>query len=183
MAAIRKKIGKKIRFEVFKRDSFTCQYCGAAPPAVVLEVDHIEPVSEGGSNDAHNLITACFDCNRGKGSTSLSVVPSSLVEQAEIAAERELQITEYRKLIASRKRRETRDIKAVEKALQTHFPGCWLSEQSQQSIRLQFLPKLDASVVVDNMHRACLKRSDNPPAAFKYFCGICWSMIRDNENA
>ena len=40
-------ISKALRFEVFKRDSFTCQYCGRSAPEVVLEVDHIVPVSKG----------------------------------------------------------------------------------------------------------------------------------------
>ena len=39
--AERKPIGKKMRFEVFKRDKFTCQYCGRKAPDVILEVDHI----------------------------------------------------------------------------------------------------------------------------------------------
>jgi 5-methylcytosine-specific restriction endonuclease McrA len=63
----RKAIPKKLRFEVFKRDSFTCQYCGKSAPDIILEVDHIHPVSRGGEEDITNLITSCFDCNRGKG--------------------------------------------------------------------------------------------------------------------
>ncbi len=62
----RKNISKKVRFEVFKRDSFTCQYCGKSAPDVVLNVDHIKPVSKGGKNDIMNLVTSCFDCNSGK---------------------------------------------------------------------------------------------------------------------
>lgn len=65
--AERKKLSKKIRFDVFKRDSFRCQYCGRSAPDVILEVDHIVPVAEGGKNDILNLITSCRDCNRGKG--------------------------------------------------------------------------------------------------------------------
>lgn len=68
----RKPLSKKIRFEVFKRDKFTCQYCGRSAPDVVLEVDHIKPVAEGGDNDIINLVTSCFDCNRGKGKRKLS---------------------------------------------------------------------------------------------------------------
>lgn len=68
----RKNLSKKIRFEVFKRDSFTCQYCGRMAPDVVLEVDHIVPVTEGGTNDIMNLITSCHDCNSGKGKRKLS---------------------------------------------------------------------------------------------------------------
>ena len=67
----RKTISKKARFEVFKRDSFTCQYCGAAAPDAVLHVDHIKPVSKGGDNEIINLITACAGCNGGKGATEL----------------------------------------------------------------------------------------------------------------
>jgi len=68
----RKSLSKKIRFEVFKRDSFTCQYCGSKAPDVILEVDHLHPVSEGGNNEILNLITSCFECNRGKSKTLLS---------------------------------------------------------------------------------------------------------------
>lgn len=70
--AKRKGISKSTRFEVFKRDSFTCQYCGKSAPDVVLEVDHINPVSKGGDDDISNLITACFDCNRGKSDKKLT---------------------------------------------------------------------------------------------------------------
>lgn len=68
----RKTITKSTRFEVFKRDSFTCQYCGQSAPNVLLEVDHIVPVASGGTNDVMNLVTSCRDCNRGKGARELS---------------------------------------------------------------------------------------------------------------
>lgn len=70
--AERKPLSKKLRFEVFKRDAFTCQYCGKKAPDVVLEVDHIKPVSKGGKNELLNLVTACFECNRGKRNIELS---------------------------------------------------------------------------------------------------------------
>lgn len=68
----RKAIGAKLRFEVFKRDSFRCQYCGRSAPQVILQVDHIDPVTEGGTNDIMNLITACRECNLGKGARRIS---------------------------------------------------------------------------------------------------------------
>lgn len=70
--AKRKAISKKTRFEVFKRDSFKCQYCGKCAPDVILNVDHINPVSKGGANDLLNYITACQDCNAGKSDRLLS---------------------------------------------------------------------------------------------------------------
>ena len=63
---VRKPLSKKTRFEVFKRDSFTCQYCGRKAPDVILHVDHIKAVVKGGDNDIFNLITSCADCNLGK---------------------------------------------------------------------------------------------------------------------
>ncbi|MCI0709768.1 MAG: tetratricopeptide repeat protein [Chloroflexi bacterium] len=59
-------ISKSLRFDVFQRDNHTCQYCGRTTPDVVLEVDHLIPVSKGGTDDFANLVTSCFDCNRGK---------------------------------------------------------------------------------------------------------------------
>ena len=80
----RKPITKKTRFEVFKRDSFKCQYCGKTPPEVTLEVDHIKPKSKKGSDDLNNLITACFNCNRGKSNIELKQITNTLNENKEI---------------------------------------------------------------------------------------------------
>lgn len=56
------------RIKVFERDNYTCRICGRNPTDdnVKLEVDHIIPFSQGGSNKIDNLQTLCFDCNRGK---------------------------------------------------------------------------------------------------------------------
>ena len=80
----RKQISKKMRFDVLKRDSFTCQYCGKQAPNVVLEIDHIKPVYEGGKNTMLNLITSCFECNRGKGKRKLDVNSSLNKELKEL---------------------------------------------------------------------------------------------------
>lgn len=70
----RKSTGKRTRFEVFKRDGFACRYCGAQPPDVVLVVDHIVPVAEGGPSTIDNLNTACEPCNQGKAARPLGAV-------------------------------------------------------------------------------------------------------------
>lgn len=88
----RKPLSKKIRFEVFKRDKFVCQYCGRMAPDVILEVDHIVPVAEGGDNGLLNLITACRDCNRGKGKTRISdndAIKKQQTQLKELAEKRE----------------------------------------------------------------------------------------------
>lgn len=68
----RKSISKFVRFEVLKRDKFTCQYCGSKAPDIVLHIDHIHPVSKDGDNETINLITSCYECNLGKSDRKLS---------------------------------------------------------------------------------------------------------------
>lgn len=95
----RKGISKKTRFEVFKRDNFTCQYCGKSVPEVTLEIDHIKPVKEGGDNNILNLITACFDCNRGKGARKLNDKSLLKIEKEKLDKlnEKRLQLEEMMK--------------------------------------------------------------------------------------
>lgn len=52
------------RFNVFLRDWFCCQYCGAAEE---LTFDHLVPRSRGGRTTWENVITACSPCNLRKG--------------------------------------------------------------------------------------------------------------------
>jgi len=66
-ARARKPISKGLRFDVLSRDGFKCTYCGAAPPDVVLHLDHFVPFSKGGEDTLANLRTACLACNIGKG--------------------------------------------------------------------------------------------------------------------
>lgn len=56
------------RYDVLRRDQFQCVLCGASGSEANLEVDHIIPVSKGGSDDMENLRCLCFRCNRGKHS-------------------------------------------------------------------------------------------------------------------
>lgn len=60
-------LSKRTRFQVLRRDGYTCRYCGRKPPEVTLEVDHVHPVAAGGTDHPSNLVAACKDCNRGKG--------------------------------------------------------------------------------------------------------------------
>jgi hypothetical protein len=90
----RKSLSDKTRFEIFKRDSFTCQYCGKMAPTVVLECDHIDPVANGGSDEMMNLVTSCETCNSGKRARLLSDNAVLTKQQAELCrlAERRKQL-------------------------------------------------------------------------------------------
>ncbi|MEM3714671.1 MAG: HNH endonuclease [Nitrososphaeria archaeon] len=62
----RKTLSPKVRYLVFQRDQFKCRICGRTAKETKLEVDHIIPVSKGGTDTLDNLQTLCVDCNRGK---------------------------------------------------------------------------------------------------------------------
>ena len=78
---VRKAISVKLRFEVFKRDNFTCQYCGRKSPDVILHVDHIDPVKNGG--DIHKIKTDHQKINQTivAQSTAIGFDTSSVFEE------------------------------------------------------------------------------------------------------
>ncbi|EOS7783647.1 HNH endonuclease [Enterococcus hirae] len=69
MYQINSKKWKKISQQVFERDSYTCKYCGKV--GGTLEVDHVIPFSQGGSDELDNLVCACKKCNRQKKDKTL----------------------------------------------------------------------------------------------------------------
>ena len=64
--ARREHIPARLRHEVFQRDNYRCRECGATNKETTLEIDHIVPVSKGGTNNINNLQTLCKTCNRAK---------------------------------------------------------------------------------------------------------------------
>lgn len=61
---------KKLRDSIKTRDNYTCCLCGNSiyqEPNLLLEIDHIKPVSKGGMTEESNLQTLCWKCNRSKG--------------------------------------------------------------------------------------------------------------------
>ena len=65
------------RFNLFLRDEFRCQYCGAKGE---LTFDHVVPRARGGITSWENVVAACARCNLKKGSKSLSRAGMSLVK-------------------------------------------------------------------------------------------------------
>ena len=57
---------RKIRARILARDGWTCQYCGNDEHAL-MTVDHVIPISKGGTDEDSNLISACQRCNYSKG--------------------------------------------------------------------------------------------------------------------
>lgn len=136
-----KKLSKRVRFEVLKRDQFKCQYCGAAAPDVLLHVDHIHPKSKGGGNDLLNLVTACAGCNGGKAAVPLddsSAVKRQEREMREMAERREqiAMLVEWRDSLARLDDEQAQIlIDRVNARMATAFPGECLSAVGRENVK------------------------------------------------
>lgn len=189
MAKKRTGLSKRVRFDIFKRDRFACQYCGRTPPVVVLVIDHILPVASGGESQANNLITSCEDCNQGKGAKLLSSVPQSVDVALEHEIERHEQLREYNKSLLRIRRQHIRATQKLAKYWDVKAGNapdamdCAASDESKLTSFKLFLQKLPEVEVYEAVDIAIARK---PPSysdrnTFKYFCGVCWTKIRKRE--
>lgn len=177
----REPISKKLRFDVFKRDIFKCQYCGSEPPKVVLEIDHIQPVSKGGKSNIDNLITACFDCNRGKKDISLTISPQNTTEKLLAIQEKEDQYKALMKLQKAIEKRKLKEAQKVNEVYSRHFPQWYLTDRFLTKSVFLFISQLGINKVVEAMESACERMHWDEDKAIKYFCGICWRKIKGED--
>jgi hypothetical protein len=174
----REVISKRTRFDVFKRDGFVCQYCGRHPPDVMLEIDHVIPICQSGDNAESNLLTSCCDCNRGKAGNSLKLVPPTLAEKAEEIRAREEQLAAYREVIEVRLDRIEDDLFRVAEKLK---PG----SKTDGVLRIwvptikNFNTLLPLHEVLEAAEIAFAKIPYSDQRRFRYFCGVCWTKIRN----
>lgn len=89
------RIDSDTRFRVLMRDEFKCVYCGqsAAQHGATIEVDHLIPVAAGGKATMDNLVSACRDCNIGKGAEVLPAAIVTNITQSMRDAQRERMVT------------------------------------------------------------------------------------------
>lgn len=180
MAAKRKTISKGLRFEVFKRDRFTCVYCGAHPPAVKLHIDHVTAVANGGTNDIDNLVAACEGCNLGKSATPLDAVPMSMADKAADVREREEQLAGYAEVMEAKRDRLEGETWRIAETLD---PGCSKRGFNRADLKSisQFIERIGLYEVLDAAEMTAARKSRFSVAAFRYFCGICWNKTRKLE--
>ncbi len=172
----RQAISKRVRFEVFKRDNFTCQYCGTHPPQVILHIDHITAVAAGGGNDVDNLVTSCESCNLGKGARPLTAAPEALALKAARIAEAEEQLRGYQEIVRARADRLEDETWQVAELL---WPGSSTkgANRSNLSSIKRFIQRLGLVDVMDAAEIALASRLYGS-RVFRYFCGVCWKRIR-----
>lgn len=181
-------VSKRTRFEVFKRDRFTCQYCGRTPPQVVLHADHVVPQSAAGGDDPLNLVTSCEDCNLGKSNVPLASVPRPLAELAAQEAERREQMAALEAFLRAGREAEAATVEALgcrwynAMAARKRDRDKWVFGPARAASVRQFLKHLPVVVIEDAVDIAAGRVPATPrddESRWRYFCGVCWNKVRE----
>lgn len=183
----RKPLPKSLRFEILKRDRFTCQYCGGKAPEVLLHVDHIIPVVAGGADDAYNLIASCQACNLGKGKRSLD--DQSILEKQQAAYNEKadsLRLLQDRKeqlemLIEWQKElNELSDLElvCVNSFILNNFPQIRFTDKNSLK---PLLNKYGLSLLLEALKIASCKDFDSEINAIKYTAAICRNKVNQKN--
>jgi len=172
-------VSKKKRFEVFKRDSFSCQYCGRRPPDVLLECDHIKPRCEGGDDEYENLITSCFDCNRGKSGAPLTEIECDNVQQLHL--EKIAQLAAFNKLLIDSSIANDQHIGWLVDKVASNMDWTCLTADEEKSLR-GFARRLSFDAIINASEITGSKRISGNSTRWRYFCGVCWRMIKEQTS-
>lgn len=175
-------ITKRTRYEVLRRDNYTCRYCGAKAPHVELQVDHVIPKALGGGDAPDNLVAACRDCNTGKTSSSPDSAQVAQVRAQAVAMS-----------IALRTAFENRigGFKDDEKWCR-HFKRKWDKTADEQGL-MYAKPDdnwkntisrwrgmgVPLEVIDDAVEKALRKYGLRQSGRFAYMCGIVWNVVND----
>lgn len=181
-------VSRRLRFEVLRRDGHTCRYCGGSAPDVKLTVDHVIPVTLGGSDDANNLVTACHGCNAGKASISPD---SPIVEEVDATA---MLFAKAMDVASERRRGALRDLEA----LVAQFDARWRSWSYNRTTanpdgdpiprdgqwRASVERFLSNGLDIDDLARFVTVAMESKVYAdktWRYFCGCCWNEITERQ--
>lgn len=173
-------VSKRTRFEVLRRDDYTCRYCRSKDGE--LTIDHVVPTALGGSDAPDNLVAACKDCNSGKSS-----MPADAALVADVADD----ALRWARALEAASEIITNESADRDQYLE-RFDGLWWDEMppfaerpadwetTVWGYRKRGLP---TSSIEDAVRIAAAKRDVIQRARWRYFCGVCKGMLTDLEVA
>lgn len=180
-------VSKRLRFEIFRRDSHTCRYCGASAPDVPLRVDHVTPVALGGADTPDNLATSCEPCNNGKSSASPDTTHVANVSDDALRWADAMKQAAAELSAQDAPKRAYRDVfhaawnewtwERGGKKETFDLPGGW--KTSLDNIREAGLP---VEVWTGIVEKAMTTKGVSVENLFRYACGIAWRMVRDLQD-
>lgn len=203
-------VTKRARYEVFRRDGHRCTYCGtSAEDGANLTIDHVTPVSLGGTDDPANLVTACRDCNAGKSSVPVDAPLVAAAAGAErkwkgaiAQAAQDAPVSLATPLPAPRRgprktlpRRVIGEEDDRERRIQDDFSAEWRRWKTSDGRTLPLpaswrgnivglvrsgLPLDEMLKFVEVAMNARTKGGDD--SKWRYFCGCCWRRIEQLQD-
>jgi hypothetical protein len=177
-------VSKRLRYEVLRRDNHACRYCGAAAPDAKLTVDHVLPVTLGGTDEPGNLVAACFDCNSGKAASN---------PDAPIVADVEADALRWAAAItvAAEVQLKARDDESEYLDSFIAVWDSWCTDTGEPFVELRgdwentIYSLRNAGLSIDDLRYATQQsmRSTRIPLSrvWRYFCGICWRMVSERR--
>jgi len=172
-------VTKRTRFEVLRRDNYTCRYCKSTDNP--LTVDHVTPVALGGSDDFSNLVAACRDCNYGKGSSSLGPDAVAPLSDEQIRYERARAIVVARMEEEARERYEERQM--FLDAWMAHAGDCELPDDWKSGVTTWLGRGLSIYRLVEAVEIAGSKTHIPRRAVYAYMAKIAWNWVTELEEA
>jgi hypothetical protein len=177
-------VSKRLRYEVLRRDKYSCRYCGATAPDVKLTVDHVHPVSLGGGDDPANLVAACKDCNAGKTSSSPDAPLVANVADDALRWAKALEAVALGRLAD----------RAVMDQLILDFDALWLvwgwtdvetgerhtisrPNEWPDTFERIYSTGLDFDLIAHSIGVAMRKPKVSNADKWTYFCGCCWRTL------
>lgn len=180
-------VSTRTRFEVFKRDGFTCQYCRRTPDedGVKLHVDHVIPRKEGGGDEIENLVTACQDCNFGKAAKMLGdrAPVANIDDQLEAMRVKRSKLEEYE----AEKRREKELRENDYRTVWNYWFQTWNVDSLEnwhvpwENVLRGYIKSIGVEEIKDAMDITAAKFPTIKTDAVRYFNGVCKRKVADAE--
>lgn len=180
-------VSKRLRYEVLRRDNYTCRYCGESAPDVEVTVDHVIPKALGGTDDPANLVTACKDCNGGKTSTN---------PDAPLVADVAQDALRWSRAIAQAAQEMLADSGRLSEA-HKQFASAWDGWTYGGDENPQKIPKdpgwqhtidallaggLPMALLEECVQIAMSRRNVAPKNTFRYMCGVAWNKVTEIQH-
>lgn len=176
-------VTKRTRFEVLRRDNYTCRYCHATNKE--LTIDHVIPQALGGTDDPDNLVACCRDCNNGKTSINPDEPLVEDVKNDAIAFRNALR--EAVAAMASSLEEETAyvdhvielwgDITDLGDDYCLPYPKTW-DDAARYWYRIS-VPESILEYAFGIVSRKCRAKTLKPAIAFNYASGIIGNKMKD----
>ncbi|MGS2645910.1 HNH endonuclease [Streptosporangium sp. G12] len=174
-------VSKRLRSEIFRRDNSTCHYCGAKAPNVEITIDHVIPVTLGGSDDPSNLVTACAPCNSGKTSVPPNAATVKQVSEDAFRWARAIEAAAENMVGEHEAARAAFDKKW--RAWGEGRPPVARPEDWGLSVDRFLKVGLPLPILLDCVDIAMRARHVKADDVFKYMCGAAWKEVKKLQDA